>query len=411
MKIGMILNAPYPTDIRVRKEATALIESGFEVYLLCLRRENEKYEDTVEGIRISRIDAGRKNYQLAFWDVIMSLTFVHPTFKKSIQNWVAKNNIDVIHVHDLPLAGTALLLRKKLGVKVIVDLHENYPEALRTWFAWKTNLLAKIKNKIFLNPERWTRYEREAVHKSDAVIAVVDEMKKRLVDLHQVDEKKIQVVTNSEDRAFLEMPLDEKVYGELNEKFIVSYTGGIGPHRGVDTAIEGMQYLKHFPNIVLAIVGSGSPDVINRLKNIVNSLSIQKQVFFLGQQPFNKMRSFMQFASVNIIPHKSNGHTDNTIPHKLYQAMMVGKPLLVSSSTPLKRVVTLANSGLVFEADNAKDFSDKILELYQDETLCSRFGKNGLHATLEGDMNWESEQIKLIQFYSDLQKKSTHRSL
>jgi glycosyltransferase involved in cell wall biosynthesis len=89
----------------------------------------------------------------------------------------------------------------------------------------------------------------------------------------------------------------------------------------------------------------------------------------------------------------------------LYQAMMVGKPLLVSSSTPLKRVVTAANSGLVFEADNAKDFSQKVLELYQNETLCKSLGKNGLHATIEGDMNWESEQSKLTNFYAGVQKE------
>ena len=33
MKIGMILDAPYPPDPRVTNEAKALIDSGNEIYL------------------------------------------------------------------------------------------------------------------------------------------------------------------------------------------------------------------------------------------------------------------------------------------------------------------------------------------------------------------------------------------
>jgi len=36
MKIGMILDAPYPTDPRVTNEANALIKSGNEIFLFCL---------------------------------------------------------------------------------------------------------------------------------------------------------------------------------------------------------------------------------------------------------------------------------------------------------------------------------------------------------------------------------------
>ncbi|MBC7981820.1 glycosyltransferase, partial [Candidatus Parcubacteria bacterium] len=137
MNLGMILNAPYPADMRVKKETDALIKAGFQIHLLCLRRKDEKYEEEISGIKITRIDAGQNNYQLAFWDVVMSVTFEHPRFKKAIMTWVAKNKITIIHVHDLPLAGTALAVRNKIPMKVVVDLHENYPEALRTWFEWK----------------------------------------------------------------------------------------------------------------------------------------------------------------------------------------------------------------------------------------------------------------------------------
>ena len=399
MNLGMILNAPYPADMRVKKETDALLKAGFTIHLLCLRRPHEKYKDTFEGIHITRIDAGKNNYQLAFWDALMSVTFKHPAFLKAIPSWVRENSIGAIHVHDLPLAGTALQIRKKYSVKVIVDLHENYPEAIRTWFEWKKGWLVKIKNKLFMNPDRWTEHERTAVLQSDYVIAVVDEMKNRLIQKHGVPADKITVVSNTEDKSFLNQPIDPSVYQNFEHKFRIVYSGGIGPHRGVDTAIDGMKYLKAYPDIDLIIIGSGSKDVINHLQRLSKSAEVDDHVHFLGHQPFHKFYSFMHLADVNIIPHKSNAHTDNTIPHKLFQSMMSGRPVLVSSSSPLKRIVDATSSGLVFDAGDSNDFATKVLQLYTNKELCITLGNNGRRSTSEGDLNWDHEQTTLINFY------------
>jgi glycosyltransferase involved in cell wall biosynthesis len=399
MNLGMILNAPYPADMRVKKETDALTKAGFHIHLLCLRRNDEKYEEELNGIKITRIDAGKNNYQLALWDVVMSLTFKHPLFKSAMGSWILKNQITVLHVHDLPLAGTALAMRKKMALKVVVDLHENYPEALRTWFEWKKGFFVKLKNKLFMNPDRWTRHERTAVLESDYVIAVVEEMKHRLSQKYHVTPDKIVVISNTEDKNFLNQPVDPSVYQNFQNKFRIVYSGGIGPHRGVDTAIEGMKYLKSYPDIELIVIGSGSDDVIRHLKNISKAAGVDNHVHFLGHQPFHKFYSFMHLADVNIIPHKSNQHTDNTIPHKLFQSMMSGRPLLVSSSAPLKRVVEGTSSGLIFEAGNPSDFAAKILLLIADKNLADRLGRNGKKATTEGHLNWDDEQLNLINFY------------
>src|SRR5204862_2873088 len=141
--------------------------------------------------------AGKNNYFLAFWDVLMSIFFVHLKFLNAGRKLLLKENIPVLHIHDLPLAGTALQLKKELGTKVVVDFHENYPEALKTWFKWKKNPIARIKNYLFMNPTRWTEFEKRASEQSDAIIAVVDEMKERITNEHHIKPEKITVVTNT----------------------------------------------------------------------------------------------------------------------------------------------------------------------------------------------------------------------
>ena len=80
--------------------------------------------------------------------------------------------------------------------------------------------------------------------------------------------------------------------------------------------------------------------------------------------------------------------------------MMVGKPVLVSSSAPLKRVVTSVQSGVVFQADNAEDMARKIKQLYLDKASRETMGKNGMNATLHGNLNWDHEQQSLIGLYN-----------
>lgn len=405
MNIGMLLNAPYPSDVRVRKEASALIKAGHHVHLLCLRRKEEKFHTEEGGIKVTRIDAGKNNLQLAFWDAVMAISFLHPKFKRAIPPWVKQHNIQALHVHDLPLTGTALSLRSKLLIPVIADFHENYPDGLKVWFHQKKHPIVRLKNWLFMNPSVWARHEKKASRESDHVVAVVDEMKHRLIRDYHISAERITVVTNSEEQEFLRQPDDPLIYKAYGEKFIITYSGNIGPHRGVDTVIQAMQYISEYPSVVFLIVGSGNKESMTHLSQLVTKTNTQNNVIFLGRQPSERFYSFMKYADANIIPHKSNSHTDHTVPHKLFQAMMVGKPLIVSSSAPLKRIVSQTNSGVIFEAENPRDLAGKIIELYKNKTLQATLGENGKKATLQGNLNWEHDGKKLAGLYATLTQR------
>lgn len=82
--------------------------------------------------------------------------------------------------------------------------------------------------------------------------------------------------------------------------------------------------------------------------------------------------------------------------------MMAGKPLLVSSSAPLKRLVERYQSGLVFRAGDPMDFAEKVLTLYKDSSLCEKLGNSGKRVTLHENVNWDHDQEALINLYNTL---------
>ena len=405
-KICMLLHEYYPNDIRVTKEASALLNAGFEVHLICLQRKKEDDFEIVNGIKVHRIPMAQTFFWRGIWDILLvTFGFFQPRFHKKLFWLNTKENFDAVHVHDLPLAKTALALKQKTTtLKVVLDFHENYPEALKVWFKWKKNPLIRLKNRLFFGFDKWLNYERKMSQKADSVIVVVEEMAERVKKLHQIPEEKIIVITNSEGQEFLEQERIDDIYKREAKDFILAYTGGVGPHRGVDTAIEGLAQLKHQPNIRLELTGTLSSATKDWLENLIQQHGVEEQVKINGYQPFSKFFSYMAYADINLIPHNRNGHTDNTIPHKLYQGMMVAKPVLVSDAPPLKRVVESLESGLVFEAGNAKDFAQKVEQLYLDKALYAQLGQNGYNATVNSDSNWEATGKQLVTAYHTLLK-------
>lgn len=393
----MVLNESYPSDIRVLKEARVLIGAGYEITLCCVRRQGEKHSEVVDGIKVVRVSGSEQIWKKGLLDIFLAVFRIHPFFWMKLKSILRVEKFDLVHVHDLPLLFTAKALSP---VPVILDMHENYPDALAVWFKWRKNPLIKLKNSMFFGYNRWHKFELDAARKADEIIAVVDEMKKRLIEQSGISEKKVAVISNMEDRHFLNQEVDPNIFDKFEGKFIVSYTGNVGPHRGVDTLVKAMSHLKDEQDIVALIIGTCSSDTEAYLRSLIAKHGITNNVELWGYRPFHQFYSFMNMSSVNIIPHNRSGHTDHTIPHKLFQAMMVGKPVIVSSCKPLKRTVESSNAGLVFEAENAEDLARQILALYQNPALCESFGRNGKTATIDGEMNWEREGEKLLSLYA-----------
>jgi len=401
-KVCMLLHEPYPNDIRVSKEAKSLIGSGFEIHMLCLGRKGEPKEEVVNHIHVHRIHIAKTFFWRGIWDILLAFSFTQPIFSRNLKALQKKEQFNAFHVHDLPLAKTALEVSKHFpGVKTILDMHENYPEALKVWFQWKRNPIIRLKNDFFFGFQRWLDYEKWAAINVDYVVVVVDEMKRRLESIHQIQPEKITVVTNTESRDFLDQEHIADIYTRGEGDFILAYTGGVGPHRGIDVAIKSLKHIQN-PKIRLEITGHLSKDSKIWLSALAKENGVENRVLINGYQPFHKFFSYMAYADVNLIPHNRNGHTDNTIPHKLFQGMMVGKPVLVSDAPPLQRIVESTKSGLIFKAGSSTDFAEKIQYLYDNKAAYEQFGENGKSETLTGSWNWETTVKSLIDLYKNL---------
>jgi len=401
----MVVDGSYPNDIRVRKEAEALANVGKNIVVVCPLTLGFKKEDVINGVHVHRIGNNYTHFKKGIFDIIESVFNVNPFFYFHLKKVFKRYQINFLHVHDLPLAGTCYLFKDKVKGNLILDLHENFPEALKTWFLWKKNPIIRLKNKIFMNPFQWSKKEEKYCNKYDKIICVVEEMKEKLISKFNIDTNKMLVVSNQEKKSFI-ANFNENIMQDVINKdtFSITYVGGFGPHRGLDTAIKGMsKIINTIPNAKLFLIGKGSSDVENKLLEIATTNHVEDHVNFVGYRPFKEVSAIMSASSINIIPHNADEHTNNTIPHKLFQIMLSNSMLLVSSCKPLKRIVEKYDAGLVFEAGNAKDFSDKVIDVFTNFEKFSYKKENAFNAVMEKGENWDAESLKLIALYDKLE--------
>jgi glycosyltransferase involved in cell wall biosynthesis len=400
----MIVDGSYPNDIRVRKEAEALAENGKKILVVCPRKNNDLKNEIINGVEVLRIGNDYTFSKKGIYDVIESVININPLFYFGLKKVFIKYQIDFLHVHDLPLAGTGYAFKNKVKNKLILDLHENYPEALKTWFEWKKSSILRLKNFIFMSPKTWSKKEKKYCLLYDKVVCVVEEMKQKLISNFNIEDKKLVVVSNHEKKDFIKNFKQEVSQNIINkDSFSITYVGGFGPHRGLDTAIKGMALIiDKIPTAKLFLIGKGNSDVENKLKEIAEKNNVSEYVSFVGYRPFEEVATIMQVSNINIIPHKANEHTNNTIPHKLFQIMMSKSMLLVSSCKPLKRIVEEHDAGVVFEADDAEDFSNKVIDIYLNINTLSIKKENAFNAVTKKGVNWDNESLKLINLYDTL---------
>jgi len=396
-RIMMILGQPFPPDIRVEKEALALIGAGFEVSVVSFGQSGV---DNYRGIKIFSCPRTHSYFLRATEMVRFFLTHNHPKFSRFIAERIREFRPRAIHIHDIPFFRTAYLARVFPDIKIVSDLHENFPQAFVEYRKSARGIDA-LKFALQGGYEDWVKYERWCLERSDGIIVVTDEARERIANAYNIDRRKIEIVSNTVEKDFLRLPVDRDYIKKIrsNSRFVVLYLGGFGPHRGLDTTLRAIAYLRDkIEGLKLLLVGAQRA-YIKELIQIVNELKISDMVEIKSWEPYQNVKTIIESADLCIVPHNRNPHTDSTLPHKLFQYMACGKPVLVSDAPPLKRIVESERSGLVFKGGDFIDMGNKMLMLLSDP---AQYGENGQRAVMSKYIFEENDGVRLVEFYGRL---------
>ncbi len=394
--ILMILQSDFPPDMRVQKEAVSLIKAGYNVTVLCDNRISQDRYAEFKRIKIIRMKH-IQGLSGKLHKMINAPMYPNPFWLKAINKAAQNINADVLHVHDLPLALSAIKLGKKLNVPVVLDLHENYPAAMKLWYkpgpiGWT------IKNPKFAE-----LLERKCLKDADRIIVIAKEHHDLLIS-RGIEVEKIYIVENTPYRELARsqefanpLRFENSVITKYKNYKTLLYFGKINPERHLEIALKALLIIrKKIANIKLIIVGDGPS--FQYIKNETNRLSVEDLVHFAGWINLDKALPYFLSADVCIMPHGSNDFLDMGVPNKLFEYMAMGKPVVVPESKASARVVREAGCGEIFMPGSVDSFADAILKVFENGTSLGQKGRN----IILQKYNWELTENSLLKLYSDI---------
>lgn len=396
MKILMVLDKMFPTDLRVQNEATSLIQAGHEVGLLSVSTYEKSQVITFKGIRVYQVAVSRfqskKMHGLAGM-----VPWMDRFIAREVLEIFNEESYDAIHFHDLYMFGASEILREKTDVLMVGDLHENYVDVLRD-YAWST----KFPNRLLISYSKWRRKEKEWLANMDKVIVVNEGMKQKNLAKGVREEDMVIVENMMNTRVFDEYESDPDILQRFSSGFNLLFVGGFIGNRGLEHVVRGMDLLRDYEDINLILVGDGA--VKPELERITDELNLHDRVHFEGWQDQEKVKSYLQVSQVGMVPFKRTPQTDNSSPNKLFQYMYYGIPILSTDCPSIKELVEKEECGLVYESEQTKQFAENVIRLYEDADLRKQLSANSRKA-VEERYNWDVNVRDMLEMYRGLEEK------
>jgi len=388
----MLLDSEFPPDIRVENEAQSLLDAGHEVHILCYNYGARAKSENYSGIHIHRFNI-QKQLAKKMLGLLHQLPVYRTIWYRQVFRILKAEAFDAVHIHDLPLCSLIQGIKKEFTIRIIADMHENYP-----YLVAEQPYMNSLFGRVVLSKKIWFRKERLWLNQADHIICVASEMKDRL---NQVLEHKdnISIVPNTLN--FKTFVASQKPITGLKErfknKFIVSFIGGIDAVRGIEYLLDAAYEINNrIPELLVLLVGEGK--TLDSLREKVASLNMNDKVVFEGFKPSSFMQAYIEISDICVIPHIRSEQTDNSSPNKLFQYMYFGKPVISSNCKSLEKLILTEECGLIFSDRNSSDLAEKVITLYKDAGLRKKLGENGRLSVMR-KYNWEATSGALLQIY------------
>lgn len=355
------------TDNRVDKVCLFLVQQGYEVLLVGRKLKNSR--------PIQERVYQTKRLQLFF----EKGPFFYMEYNARLFLLLLVKKCAVLVSNDLDtLLANYVTCKFKPSVRLVYDSHELFtevPELTRRPFT----------RKVWESIEQWIFPRLKTVYTVNSSIANIYENKYR---------KKIHVVRNISPRW---NPVDiptKTALGIPENKFLLIVQGaGINIHRGIEEAVEAMQYIDH---AALLIVGDG--DVIPILKEMVKTLNLSEKVLFFAKRPYHEMMAFTFHADIGLTLDKpTNLNYTFSLPNKVFDYIHAGTPFIATDLIEIKNIVEKYEVGIIIEELKPELLAQKIKHLQENPAFLLKMKEQCKIAS--ESVNWENETHVLATIY------------
>ena len=366
-------------------------EKGHDVTVLERKWEGLDYKEEIDGIKFERFDlkicSNVSNKEIVYEQIkkpsgALRLIMDRVFFALKANNYLKKNDFDIVHVH-LPFAANVLInLNRKLREKMVYTAHaDEYRLGLSKFL--KPPLAARI-----FSPDL---YLMKRVKKS----TVLNKALKEKLIAKGIEEEKLEVIPNGVNVDDFNLSKGEiervKEKYELNETTIM-FSGTVTPRKGVEYLVKAAEILKE-SNVLFLIVGNINLDREYANKVMEYAKLRNLKIRFTGFVPYEDLKALYSACDIFVLPSLEEG-----FGMVLTEALASGKPLIGSNVGGIPMQIRDGWNGFLVEPANEKQLAEKIRYLIENEEERIRMGKNS-RKLAEEEFDWKKIAGKYLEVY------------
>lgn len=205
-----------------------------------------------------------------------------------------------------------------------------------------------------LRPPTWLKRlayaaERGVMRGFDVVVTISEGMRTRLLG-KGLDSARVALVRNWVDLDHIRPLADPLAYRTVidvpRDRFVVLYSGNLGPKQGLDTLCQAAAQLAGESDVLFVIAGDGP-----ERERLLRDYGHLPNLIFRPLQPEAKLGAFLNMADVHLIPQLA-GATDFALPSKLAGILASGRPLIVMAGAEQEIARFVGTSAVVIAAED-----------------------------------------------------------
>ncbi|KQB41445.1 Group 1 glycosyl transferase [Flavobacterium daejeonense] len=363
----------------IKNLVRALVEKGLKVTVLVYgQKENQIIEEN--GLTIHLIK--NQKYSILGW-------YRH---RKHIEKYckavIEKEKIEILEAPDW----TGITAFMKFKIPLIIRFHGS-----DTYFCHLEQRKQKVKNFFF---------EKLAVLNATAFIAPTAFAGALSKKIFHIRKKKIKTIHHGLDLALFQNPQPEQL-----ESGLLLYTGTLIRKKGVlELPAIFNKVRTAFPNARLLLIGGDAPDIKTNSNSTWELMQQQfapedlKNVSYLGKIPYGQMQEYIQKAHVCVFPTFAE-----TLGMVTIEAMAMQKAVVNSNIGWAQELIIDGESGFLVHPENHDLYSERIIQLLQNDSFCERIGKQA-RKSVEAKFDINKIALENIQLYQQLINKGRMNS-
>lgn len=353
-RICVVRQHYFPQDTRVAREVAELVACGYEVDVLCLRKEGEPRLEQIGRETIRRLplrhtqNRGALRYLTEYCAFFLLATC-----------WITllhlRRRYRLIQVHSVPdVLVFAACVPRLLGARILLDLQECMPEFFATKFG--TGLHHSMVRLIAV-------LEQLSIRFAHFVITPTEQMRAAFVARGARAEKIAVVMDGSDEKIF--SPAETPSQGGRACRFTLICHGTVEEHYGLDTVIRAVALLRdEIPELRFEVYGDGPH--LPRLHDLAAELKVEDRVIFSdGFVPVDELVQAIEAADVGVVAMKRDPFRDVTLASKMFDFIAMRKPVIVSRTKAVEESFGPSCFQL-FDSGDAVDLAAAIRALHGD---------------------------------------------